>query len=598
VLREAARAAAPPPDLDISQWAERDRLLGHSSRLSGPYRTIRTPYWREPMQALSPRSTVQRVVLMKGAQLGATELALNTIGFYLRHAPAPILYVGPTMLMAARFSRQRLSEMIALSPSLAELMTTPRGGERTNSMLMKSARNGALLLLTGANSASSLRALPIRVLILDEVDSYPGDVGSEGDPVDLAIARTESYQSQRKILCISTPTVRDASRIESLFQGTDKRRYHVKCPTCANAIVLEFEQLYLEGDRALYRCQVCGAGIEEREKLPMIEAGCWCPTASCSPETRGYALSQLYSPWTTWADLLARHAAAEGIPEKMQVFVNTGLGLTWGPPAAEIPDAQVLMARAEPYPEGVVPQGGAFLTAGADVQLDRIEVEVVAFGKDFESWSVGYWILYGDVAEPTVWSRLDELLSRSWPHVSGLPMRIQSTAIDAGFAPTEVTAFTRNRHGQRVYACKGVSNGWGRAIWPRRCSWDKNRHAIYLVSSDESKAWTAMRLRIDKPGPGFCHFPLARERGWFEQLTAEKLVVVKGQRRWVNPTRARNEATDARALAVCALHSRLLAGQDLNRWCDQFNTLLAPPTTPAPVNGPPPTTIRSRFVWG
>jgi phage terminase large subunit GpA-like protein len=435
-------------------------------------------------------------------------------------------------------------------------------------------------------------------LILDEVDSYPGDVGGEGDPVDLAIARTESYQSQRKILCISTPTVRDASRIEALFRTTDQRRYHVPCPACANAIVLEFEQLYLEGDRALYRCQICGAGIEEREKLPMIEAGCWRPTALCPPETRGYHASQLYSPWTSWTDLLARHAAAEGIPEKMQVFMNTGLGLTWGPPAAEIPDAQALMARAEAYREGTVPQGGCFLVAGVDVQLDRLECELVVFGKDYESWSVHYVVLPGDITEPLVWNRPDELLSRSWPHVSGLPMAVQATAIDAGFAPAEVTEFARNRHARRIYATKGMSNGWGRPIWPRRASWDKNRHAIYLVSSDESKAWVANRMRIDHAGPGYMHTPISREAGWYQQLCAEKLVILKGVRKWVNPLRARNEALDCRCLAVSALHSRLLAGLDLNRWCEEFERLLAP-APPAPVNGPPgQSTIRSKFVWG
>ncbi len=103
-LLEAARAAAPPPDVDIVGWAESRRVLGHSSRLGGPYRVIRTPFWREPMEALSPRSGVQTVVIMKAAQMGATEFTLNVLGYYLDLAPAAILAVQPSLQMAARFS--------------------------------------------------------------------------------------------------------------------------------------------------------------------------------------------------------------------------------------------------------------------------------------------------------------------------------------------------------------------------------------------------------------------------------------------------------------------------------------------------------------
>ena len=208
---------------------------------------------------------------------------------------------------------------------------------------------------------------------------------------------------------------------------------------------------------------------------------------------------------------------------------------------------------------------------------DRLEMEIVAWGRDFESWSIAYYVLNGDVTEPIVWQRLDEILARSLPHVSGMPLQIQACCIDAGFPPAEVTAFTRHRHSQRIYATKGLSSAWGKAIWPRKASWDKNKHAIYVISSDEAKAWTANRLRIEAPGPGYLHFPLTRARDWFEQLVAERLIIQKGQRKWTNPTRARNEATDARALTVAALHSRLLGRLDLNRWCADFEAAIAPP---------------------
>jgi phage terminase large subunit GpA-like protein len=267
-----------------------------------------------------------------------------------------------------------------------------------------------------------------------------------------------------------------------------------------------------------------------------------------------------------------------------------------------VPEAEELRARAELYLEGTVPEGGCFLTCGCDVQVDRLELEIVAWGRDFESWSIAYHAIHGDISQPDIWSHLDELLSRSWPHVSGMPMQIQAACVDASFAGAEVTAFTRHKHGRRIYAIKGLSSAFGKPIWPRRASYDKNRMPLYLVSSDEAKLWVANRMRIDKPGAGYMHTPLSRPRDWYEQLTVEKLVLVKGARRWVNSLRARNEAFDCRALAVCALHARLLAGLDLNGWCDQFAGLVAPPPTvsmqsdskPKP-NGAP-AVIRSKWM--
>ncbi len=141
----------------------------------------------------------------------------------------------------------------------------------------------------------------------------------------------------------------------------------------------------MEGDRAVYSCPLCGDDIQERDKTAMLAEGRWEPTAVCDPDTRGYHLNQLYSPWTEWRDVLRRSEAAKGVPEREKTFVNTALARTWGPPTAEVPEIEELMARAEPWLEGTVPAGGCFLTAGADVQADRIEVEIVSWGRSFES---------------------------------------------------------------------------------------------------------------------------------------------------------------------------------------------------------------------
>jgi phage terminase large subunit GpA-like protein len=597
--RRVRDVLCPPPPMSISEWADAHRVLGPSSPLPGRWRTDTAPFLKEIQDSLGPHSGVERVVVMKAVQIGLTEALLNVAGYYLAHVAAIVMVVEPNLEVCKRLSRQRVEPLIELCAPL-EAIVAKAHGKGGNEMSLKTCRNGGVLAIASAQSAAALRSLPARVVLCDETDAYLKDLG-EGNPFDLAAARTTTFGSLRRVAAISTPTEAGLSLVAALFEETDQRRWMMPCPRCAYEQTLVWEGLRWEPgqpETARYRCEGCGHEIAPEDKARMLAAGFWRATKIAPVNVRGYHINALASPWVRWSELVAQWDAAQTSVERKKTFHNLVLALPWQEQAQEIPTSEVLMARAEPYPEGTIPPGGCFLTAGVDVQLDRIEVELVAWGRDYESWSIGYFVLYGDIAEPVVWHRLDEVLSRSWPHVSGLPMQIQAACVDAGFSTSEVTQFTRHRHGRRVFATKGMVQGFGKPIFPRRAGWTKDKHTIYSISSDECKSWVTSRMRIEKPGPGFMHMPISRERTWYEQLVAERLVVVKGQRRWVNPLRQRNEALDCRCLAVAALHSRLLAGVDLNQWCDQFDRLLAPPTNPAPVNGPLPSVVRSRFVWG
>ncbi|HSG56820.1 MAG TPA: phage terminase large subunit family protein, partial [Paracoccaceae bacterium] len=172
ILRSWRRGMRPDPDLTVSEWADQHRWL--SSRASaepGRYRTARTPYLREIMDALSPRHPAQRISFMKAAQVGATEAGNNWIGFVIHHAPGPMLAVLPTVEMAKRSSRGRIDPLIADSPALRERVNPARSRDAGNSMLSKEFPGG-ILVLTGANSATGLRSMPARYIFLDEVDAY------------------------------------------------------------------------------------------------------------------------------------------------------------------------------------------------------------------------------------------------------------------------------------------------------------------------------------------------------------------------------------------------------------------------------------------
>ena len=454
----------PDPLLTVSEWSDRHRMLSSkASAEPGRWRTSRTPYLKAIMDCLSPTSSVERVVFMKAAQLGATEMGSNWIGYVIHHAPGPMMAVWPTVEMAKRNSKQRIDPLIEESAALAELIAPARSRDSGNTILAKEFRGG-VLVMTGANSAVGLRSMPVRYLFLDEVDGYPLDVEGEGDAISLAEARTRTF-ARRKIFIVSTPTISGASAIEREYEASDQRRYFVPCPHCNHPQWLRFEQLRWDKgqpETAAYICESCDTAISEHHKTWMLERGEWRSMAQ--GKTAGFHLSSLYSPvgWRSWRDIAAAWEAAvnkeSGSAAAIKTFKNTELGETWVE-EGEAPDWQRLVERREEYRIGSVPQGGLLLVGGADVQKDRIEASVWAFGRGKESWLVEHRVLMGDTARDAVWKALAAMLAEQWTHASGAAMPLARFALDTGFATQEAYAFVRACHDARVMAVKGVRSG-------------------------------------------------------------------------------------------------------------------------------------------
>ena len=361
-------------------------LSARGANEAGRWRTSRTPYLREIMDALSPMHPAQRIVVMKGAQIGATEAGNNWIGYIIHHAPGPMLAVQPTVELAKRFSQQRLDPLIEESPVLREKVAPARSRDSGNTVLSKEFPGG-ILVMTGANSAVGLRSMPVRYLFLDEVDAYPPSADEEGEPVALAEARTRTFSWRRKVFLVSTPTVKGLSRIEREFEASDQRRFFLPCPLCGAPQWLKFERLRWEWGRpetAVYVCEACDGSFGEAHKTKMLAVGAWRATAcAADPGTVGFHISALYSPlgWYSWQQIARDWEACQGNDEAKRSFKNTVLGETWFEPG-EAPDWQRLYDRREDYRLGSVPAGGLLLTAGADVQKDRIEVSIWAWGRN------------------------------------------------------------------------------------------------------------------------------------------------------------------------------------------------------------------------
>ena len=306
-----ADACRPRPLTTVSAWADQYRIL--SSKASGepgPWRTARTPYLREIMDGLSASSPVQRLVLQFAAQTGKTEVGLGWIGYVMHHSPAPMLVVVPTLEVRKRWTKQRLDPLINETPALRELLAN-RKRDAANAEDMKDFPGG-ILVIGGANSPASLASMPIRYVLCDEVDRFPWEVGQEGDPLGLIDERTKTFP-RRKVLLVSTPTVKGLSRIETEYEKSDMRQYHVPCPHCGEYQVLRWR--HDDGSYGLvhsaatgatrYACRACGTLIDEHHKPAMLERGLWIPRHPERP-VRGYHLSGLYSPLGlgfTWSEL-------------------------------------------------------------------------------------------------------------------------------------------------------------------------------------------------------------------------------------------------------------------------------------------------------
>ena len=582
----------PDPLLTVSEWSDRHRMLSSkASAEPGRWRTSRTPYLKAIMDCLSPTSPVERVVFMKAAQLGATEMGSNWIGYVIHHAPGPMMAVWPTVEMAKRNSKQRIDPLIEESSALAGLIAPARSRDSGNTILAKEFRGG-VLVMTGANSAVGLRSMPVRYLFLDEVDGYPLDVEGEGNAISLAEARTRTF-ARRKIFIVSTPTISGASAIEREYEASDQRRYFVPCPHCNHRQWLRFEQLRWDKGlpaTAVYICEACDTAIAEHHKTWMLEHGEW--RAMADGKTAGFHLSSLYSPvgWRAWREIAAAWEAAvskeSGSAAAIKTFKNTELGETWVE-EGEAPDWQRLAERREDYSVGTVPLGGLLLVGAADVQKDSIEASVWAFGRGKESWLIEHRVLLGDTARDNVWKRLAEMLTESWTHASGAALPLARFALDTGFATQEAYTFVRACRDPRVMAVKGVARGAALIGTPTAIDVSqggkKLRRGIkfFPVAGGIAKLEFYNNLKksaeVQEDGrslrypAGFVHLPKV-DAEFIQQLCAEQLITRRNRngfpvREW-QKLRERNEALDCYVYARAAAAASGLDRFEERHWCE------------------------------
>lgn len=565
----------PDIKMTVTRWADNFRVLDSVAAAEpGPYRSTRTPYLIEIMDRLSSTDMCEEVIVEKGAQVGATEAGSNWIGHNIDLEPGPFLLVMPTDEMAKRTSKKRIDPMIDATPRLRSKVKPARSRDSGNTILQKDFPGG-VLIITGANSPVGLRSMPARYLMLDEVDAYPLDVGGEGSPIDLAKARQRTFKN-RKRLIISTPTVEGRSTIDAEFKKSGMRYFHIPCPVCGTLIVLFFEQLRWEKGKpetAAYICQHCSGSFGDHEKVRAMAHGIWIPE---HPEREngikyGYHISGMYSPWHTFADIARDYEEAEKDIPKLITFVNTVKGETYKE-ESEVPDWNLIYNKREYYKQNVPNENVCFITCGCDVQKDRLELELVGWGKGKESWSIDYRVLLGNTSDTQVWDELAKVLDETWEREDGVILTVKLLAVDSGYNTSHVYDFCRRFDVTRVIPVKGQEAQTVIVSPPRSIDVTRDGKKIDYVRvwnigvsviKSELYGWLKLQKKEGEDFPfGYCHFPQYSET-YFRGLTAEVLErrINRGFAKYVWVKKyERNEQLDCRVYARAAAS---VCGMDL-----------------------------------
>lgn len=580
----------PPPRLTVSEWAQKFRVLsGKTSREPGQWRNERTPYLVEIMDNLSATSIIQEVIVMKGAQLGLTEAGNNWVGYVIDLAPKPMLYVMPTDDTLRRNVKTKIDPMLRETPTLKSKVSEAKSRDGENSTLYKSFPGGFFSAVS-AGSPSNLASVSVCNVYLDEIDRYEENVQDEGSPVSLAKQRAKTFGNRKKVYEPSTPTGED-SAIAAAFAATDQRYYFIPCPHCDHRQHLVMDNLDWEWGKphkgVVYFCEECGSAIEERFKPRFLAEGKWIPTApeNAHPYKRGYHLNSLYSPlgWESWIDIAEQYEKCypratvmeDGSIElgqentfNLRTFTNTALGLVYVE-SGESPPWEKLYERRDQINIGLVPADVAFLTAGVDIQKDRIEMSVWGWGTNEQRWAISHRVYIGNVEEQDVWNQLDHAVTGKFTRQDGLLMPILMTCIDTGYQTQTVYKWAMKYQASRVRCIKGQEKGKRMVSSPEQVQVAPSGKRIgktmlwhVWVNAIKEELYSVLRVHRAENAEGdpvgyvrFNNF----DEGFFMGLTAEELVTERDKKKgtlrsfWRVRGKQRNEILD------CANYARAAA---------------------------------------
>ena len=581
-MRKALSGMTPPDDLTVTQWAEaKRRLSAESAAEPGPWRTERTPYLREPMDAFTDPK-VRHIVMVAASQVGKSEFLNNCIGYIIDEDPGSILFIHPTTIDAQEYSKLRIAPMLRDSPALRQKIAAPKSRDSHNTILQK-AYPGGILTMCGSTEAHALASKPIRYVFGDERDRWATSAGNEGDPWDLAMARQTTFYNAKAVE-VSTTTIKNASAIEAAYYTGTMERWNSKCPHCGEYHEIRWSDIRFEYDEIIvshkktykvkkvyYTCPGCGCISTEAEMKRAPAKWIAENPEAYGQGTRSFWLNAFVSQWASWESIVLKYLNALGSTKKMQVVFNTCFGEPWED-RGDIEDEDSLLARREDYGKDKdgepveLPPGVLVLTAGVDTQDDRMEYEIVGHGFFGETWGIEKGIVIGRPDDDATWNKLDEVVfDRVMRFENGVGLRVSMSFVDEGGHFTQsVRAQCNARISKKVFCIKGMPGQDKPYISPpKKQKIFVNQIAVgtcwqYQLGVDSGKEIIMDNLRVQTPGQKYCHFPKRDDYGsaYFAGLLSETKVYDPNKKQpwsWKKiPGHERNEPLDCRNYALAA----------------------------------------------
>ena len=528
---------------------------------------------REVMDSFNdPR--IKQLIVVAAAQISKTESILNMLGYMIDQDPGPALYCVPTKEFAEDFSKRRLAPMIRDTKPIREKVAESKSRTSGNT-IMKKMYPGGMISLIGSNSPTDLAGTPARYIFADEIDRWTNSAGTEGDPWSLLERRTTTFYNA-KMVAVSTPTIKDASKIVDLYNLGTMEKWCVKCPSCGHYHFITFKDIKFRHKEIAvggttqyqvtdlyYLCPHCAGKFSESEIKRAPKKWIADSPEAIENGTRSFWINGFYSPWNSWEKIILRFLEANGKKdfEELKTVYNTLFGELWDDKYS-VGGKDELMKRREEY-EAELPDGVLCLTMGVDTQDDWMQYEVVGYGKDGESWGIATEKVLGKPDSDEVWERLDEIREKNWHFADGMTLRISLTFIDMG---GHYSQEVRDRCAERVYYKVFCVHGLNvhdapYTTQPNQIDYDNRRTKRYgkcwhyPLGVDAGKAHIMAALEVKEPGPKYCHFPVGRnyDEEYFDSLLSERWSLNEKTLNWGwVKIYERNEALDCRNYANAA----------------------------------------------
>jgi phage terminase large subunit GpA-like protein len=562
----------PPPIVDYIAWAEQNIVFSErESAFNGPYNRRLFTYNDEILKALSPEDPCRVVTIMKSAQIGGTVLANIFVGGSLCLDPSNIMYIHPTEDNAKRWSRDKLSLMIKGTPALLKLFSS-NSKEGSDSILYKERADGrGAITISGANSPASLSQVTMRRQVQDDLAQW--DINTAGDPESQADSRSRAFEFA-KILKISTPLIQPGCRITKSFEAGSQEYPYIACPHCQHMQVLEWQNMLslLDEEKpedACFSCTSCGALIEEHHRPDFLKTLTWvAKNQEAKRHHRSFWIWSAYSYLQSFETIAREWLAAKGDPAKERVFSNNTTGQPYSV-EGHAPPWEKIKERAETshYVKGQIPVGFTLITMGMDCQDDRVEWQVVAWGRQTRRAVIDYGVVPGHISDLRTQELLGGLLQQTWVNSVGRRINIDMAAIDGNAWTEDVFSFVRRHPASKLIMVRGVGSDLAPLFAPVK----KERHRIsgkllayrsrfYNFAASVIKM-TLYRniIKDDNMSNGAVLFPRGLSEDYFKQLTSESRVPVKTKQgftvyRWEKDPALKNEALDTMCQAYAAAY--------------------------------------------